>query len=188
MTAQLPLWPPPAQQDLPVIPFPLALPDRATMPHRPLILLDLNYTLVANSEQKRRQKGSYLSKVLVETYRQWLVDLLANYHVILYTVRFMKYREATMARLEAATDWLPQEAYFNETGGYDAPAVKGGYLNDFIFPVHGGPDETPYLALESNRSVRSYLNRKDINIPALPVPKAARWDTLPGHDLDTYIL
>jgi hypothetical protein len=166
-----------------VEPFPLAVGD---LPHRPIILLDLNYTLVANSPAKRKQRGPYIAKIQQETYRLWLVGLLREYYTVLYTVRFEQYRTPTLARIQAMADWQPEEAYFNPTGGYDAPAVKRAYLEQSVFPVHGGPDETAYLALESNQAVRSML-RAQFAIPAQRVGDM-RWNALPGADLPLHNL
>ena len=114
---------------------------------RPIILLDLNYTLAENSRAVL-QKGR-IYNVGVENYRPWLRDLLRDFYVILITVRPSKYREETIMRIWNELKWQPDEAWFNEWG-YHAPRCKEMVINRSVFPKHGQPDATWYLAIESN--------------------------------------
>jgi hypothetical protein len=161
---------------------PLAVPGLTA---RPIVLLDLNYTLVGNSPLKRRQRGlSYHAKILTETYRSWLIDLLRGYQVILWTVRFEQYREVTLARIQQLENWGPDRAIFNPTGSYEAHEVKEGYLNDTILPTYGSPRQQSYIALESNQRTRAMLTR--YGIPAVKVGPDDHWYSLPGHNLPAY--
>lgn len=114
------------------------------MCERPIILLDLNYTLAANSQQV--MKGSNYN-VGVEQYRPWLRDVIADHHVILIMVRPQGYKQETLARIKAQLNWQPDEAYFNEWG-YRAPQAKQTVLEQYVFPKHGR--DAWYLAIESN--------------------------------------
>ena len=58
-----------------------------------IILLDLNYTLVANSTEKKRP---FAMQIQHEKYREWLVSLVAPYHTILMTARPEMHRQATL--------------------------------------------------------------------------------------------
>ena len=74
------------------------------------MLLDLNWTLVENSDQRR---SPFAEQIAGERYRGWLVDLVRPHPVILVTARPEAYREATLASLAAKTGWQPLEAVFN---------------------------------------------------------------------------
>jgi len=114
---------------------------------KPIILLDLNYTLADNSREVVIYGRGY--NVAIERYRTWLIEMLRGFYVILITVRPERYREATLARIKAQTGWQPDEAYFNEWGTR-APETKARILATKVFLHHGSPDRTAYLALESN--------------------------------------
>ncbi len=73
-------------------------------------LLDLNYTLVANSHEKH---SPFAEQIRQETYRDWLVALLRSRYVILMTARPVKYRELTLDSIQEKTGWTPNESYFN---------------------------------------------------------------------------
>lgn len=74
------------------------------------ILLDLNYTLVGNSQSK---KSPFIRQIEQETYRAEIVNLVRPHRVFLLTARPEKYREATLARILEQTGWQPSDAYFN---------------------------------------------------------------------------
>ncbi|MBI5960803.1 MAG: hypothetical protein HY866_18835 [Chloroflexi bacterium] len=152
---------------------------------RPTVLLDLNFTLVGDSLLKRRQGGSYLSKILKEHYRTWLVELLRPYRVILWTVRFKTYQETTLARIQELTDWQPDHWFFNPTDSYEAHLVKERYLLDLVIPQFGRPADTAYLALESNQLTRAMLKR--YGIPAVKIDTMSHWRNLPGSDFPPYV-
>jgi len=114
-----------------------------------IYLLDLNYTLVGNSPERRAPRIRPFTKQLEqETYRQWLVELLRPHHVILITARPDKYREPTLERIQALCQWQPEEAYFAEISNRP-PAIKKHLLLKYIFPKHG-KDGSQYLGVESN--------------------------------------
>lgn len=170
---QLPMF----ERKLDAVPCPLVVPP---MTKRPIVLLDLNYTLVGNSPLKKTQRGiTYRAKIGYETYRDWLIELLDGYFVILWTVRFETYRDVTLERIQALTGWQPDLAIFNPTDSYQAHEVKAVYLAETILPRFGPPSKTPYIALESNHRTRSML--KENHIPAIKVPDDRKWLSLPGN-------
>jgi hypothetical protein len=99
-----------------------------------IILLDLNYTLVANSTEKKRP---FAMQIQHEKYREWLVSLVAPYHTILMTARPEMHRQATLDSIYFKVGWTPQEAHFNR---YHKPPhdAKRIMLEQHVFPKHGG--------------------------------------------------
>jgi hypothetical protein len=79
---------------------------------KPIILLDLNYTLVGNSENK---KAPFIRQIEQEEYRRDLIDLVRPHFVVLITARPDKYRTITLNHIKTQTNWQPQEAIFNNT-------------------------------------------------------------------------
>jgi hypothetical protein len=126
----------------------------------PIVLLDLNYTLVAERSPDASQAA--------ETYRRWLVPLLRDRYVILITARPHAQRESTLARIREQLGWVPDEAWFNERD-LPPPACKRDILERHVLPKHGRPDTRSYVALESNpRTAAMYAK---LGIPGLRV-----WD------------
>ncbi|MFW5883824.1 MAG: hypothetical protein ACOCVG_05590, partial [Verrucomicrobiota bacterium] len=77
-----------------------------------IYLLDLNYTLVANSPPRgERPLRPFTRQIEKETYRHWLIDLLQPHEVILITARPSRYKEPTLARIADQTGWQPMDAY-----------------------------------------------------------------------------
>lgn len=134
------------------------------LPLDTVILLDLNYTLVANSWLKRKEPGPYRWQISRETYRTWLIDLIAPYTVLLVTVRGQEYRQTTLSHLQDLTGWQPDAAFFNPTPAiYNGDIIKRRYLLDHIIPQFGL--DRPYLAIESYIPARRMY--QTFNIPAL---------------------
>ena len=135
-----------------------------------IVLLDLNYTFVANQAESARLGGEDFGRRLAhERYREWLRDFLRGRRVILITARPERHREATLARIDSLLGWRPTEAYFNE---HDLPPAlcKQEVLRRAIFPRHGRPaDGARYVAIESNP--RTAVMYAGYGIPALRV-----WD------------
>lgn len=127
-----------------------------SLPINTVILLDLNYTLVANSASKRQQTGSYADKIRQENYRGWLVEAVRGYWVALCTVRHVRYEEQTLERILLQTGWRPELALFNPYPDEQrGQIVKRMYLDDVLFPRFGRPDAQPYLAIESAAETRA---------------------------------
>lgn len=130
-------------------------------PRRPIILLDLNYTLVANtpvhgSASKRMEK-----RLADELYRQWLVELVRPYTVILMTARPETWMMRTLDRIEDQTGWRPQDACFAPIGWWNPPAIKQHFLHKRVFRIHG-ESARYYIAIESNPRSREMYARHDI--------------------------
>lgn len=130
------------------------------MTEQPIILLDLNVTLVVNNEV-HNMPYSYTPSL--EVYRTWLVDACRDRYTILITSRPQEYRDATLQRLSELEGWTPDEAYFNRWR-VSAPIAKHRMLDRFITPRHGTPGDQPYVAVESNKRTRELYDT--LGIPA----------------------
>lgn len=136
-----------------------------------IILLDLNYTLVANSPKFGTAPPPMRRRMESERYRRWLIEMVKLHHVILITARPDSWREATLARIEEETDWSPQEAHFDEGITRTPPAIKRHILLTKIFPKHGRDN---LLAIESNPKTRDMYHK--LGVPSL-------WVNRPGNSL-----
>lgn len=146
--------------------------QEADSPRRPIILLDLNYTLVANSPAHGTPPVRMEKRLTGEQYRQWLVELVRPYKVILMTARPETWMMRTLDRIEAQTGWRPQDACFAPIGWWNPPAIKQHFLHQRVFPIHD--ESAHYIAIESNpRSREMYAHHE---IPCL-------WVTAEGHSL-----
>ncbi|MFA6109796.1 MAG: hypothetical protein WDA75_13605 [Candidatus Latescibacterota bacterium] len=76
-----------------------------------IILLDLNYTLVSNSEKK---KAPFIKQIEGEEYRKELIELVRPHTVLLITARPIKYEVSTIESLRTKTGWTPQFTAFNK--------------------------------------------------------------------------
>ena len=148
------------------------------------ILLDYQCTLVANGADRIIWRACYgrslpyTDWIAQEVYRTWLVDLLeaSGCSVVLITARPEIYEDATLARIRAELGWQPDEWYFNRWAMVP-PACKRRILHERIYPRHGAPDRTGYLALESNAATRAMYRREGIH--AVRVPETEPWTALP---------
>jgi hypothetical protein len=135
-----------------------------------IILLDLNHTLVANSHEKRKP---FALQIQQETYRNWLVSLVAPYHTILMTARPEKHKQPTLDSLYFKAGWVPQEAHFNRY--YKPPHIaKRIMLEQLVLPKHG---RSEYLAIESNPRTQGMY--AEFGIPSVKVFENETWTTLP---------
>ncbi len=139
-----------------------------------IILLDLNYTLVANSPKRGTTPPAMAVRLRTERYRQWLVELVRPHHVILMTARPSRWREPTLERIHEMTGWRPQEAFFAERGAGGPPGIKQRILFVHVFPNHGR--HANYIAIESNPRSRAMYARH--GIPAVPVGNR-QWKRIP---------
>jgi hypothetical protein len=139
---------------------------------RSIILLDLNYTLVANNPARSTTPVRMEKRLAGEQYRQWLVELVRPYTVILMTARPETWMMRTLDCIEAQTDWRPQDACFAPVGWWNPPAIKQHFLHKRVFPVHG--ESARYIAIESNPRSREMYARHEIQ---------CLWVTAEGHSL-----
>ena len=128
--------------------------------HRPIILLDLNRTLVANNSARGTAPERMEKRLAHEQHRQRLVELVRPHTVVLMTARPEKWMLRTLDRIEDQTGWRPQDACFAPRGWWNAPAIKRHLLNKDVFPVHG--EHTRHIAIESNPQSREMYARHEI--------------------------
>lgn len=121
-------------------------------PRQPIVLLDLNYTLVANSPPHGTAPKRMDKRLADEQYRRWLVELVRPCTVILMTARPETWMMRTLDRIEAQTGWRPHDACFAPKGWWNPPAIKKYLLKKDVFPIHG--EQARYLAIESNPRTR----------------------------------
>lgn len=131
-----------------------------THSRQPIILLDLNYTLVANSPAHGTAPKRMEKRLADEQYRQWLVELVRPYTVILMTARPETWMMRTLGRIEAQTGWRPEDACFAPIGWWNPPAIKQHFLHKRVFPIHG--ESARYIAIESNPRSREMYARHEI--------------------------
>lgn len=125
-----------------------------------IYLLDLNYTLVANSPIRGAPPiRPFIRQIEQEQYRQWLVDLLRPHRVILITARPDRYREVTLKRIADLTGWQPEDAYFAQISARP-PQIKEHLLQTHIFPKYG---KVGYFGLESNPQTRGMYAKYGIS-------------------------
>jgi len=117
-----------------------------------IILLDLNYTLVANSPKHGTTPERMEKRLADEQYRQRLVELVRPHTVVLITARPETWTIKTLDRIEEQTGWRPQDACFAPKGWWNPPAIKEHLLKKDVFPIHG--EDACYVAIESNPRTR----------------------------------
>ena len=121
-----------------------------------IILLDLNYTLIADQQVSRYIRPIEL-RVEQEQFRMDLVDTLAGYRVFMLTARPERQKAATLAAIGRRIPQLVLErAYFN-THDEQPPDAKLRMMREFILP-DGIKPETCF-AIESNPKTRIMYSR-----------------------------
>jgi len=120
-----------------------------------VFLLDLNYTLVSNSEINIKP---FSKQILNEEYRLDLINVLKEEYVILITSRKDKYKQETLAHLRNKTGWNPRLAYFNDLN-LSSPEFKERVLNHHIFSNY---QPESLMAIESNPNTRAMYKRNKI--------------------------
>src|SRR5436190_884985 len=115
-----------------------------------ICLLDLNYTLVSNSDVKC---FPFSKQIEGEEYREDLLTQLQKdfNRILLLTARPQKYKDETLDRLWAKLRWKPDNWFFNY--GAMPHVAKQSYLVNEIFPVYGS-DPGLYYGVESNPRTR----------------------------------
>jgi len=132
--------------------------------NNPIILLDLNYTLVGNSSEIKYIRP-YQKKIKSEDYRDWLVELIKDFYIIIITARPDYQQSATIKSFEKKLKgWMPDEMYFQEENDRP-PIAKEKLLHKYIFPKHG--TQRSYFAIESNPRTKSMYEK--YNIPSVSV-------------------
>lgn len=145
-----------------------------------IILLDLNYTLVANSVELSRQTWEY--RQANERYRVWLIDLIKTLcpeQAILLTIRPDWQRDWTLANIQRLTGWQPDRAVFSWMNA-SPPVFKEIALKEKIFPEFGS-DPSRYLAIESNLDTHKMYARYGIKgLKAFPATEGVYEPDVPS--------
>ena len=114
-----------------------------------IILLDLNYTLIANSWAIRRDRLP--QKIYNRKYEHELVELIKDNYIILITASPNYTSSDSLKHIEESTDLKIDESYWNF--GKRPPELKRYWLEKAVLPKHGN-DPNKYLAIESNPKTR----------------------------------
>lgn len=124
-----------------------------------IVLLDLNYTLVAN-QAETRHLFPFAKRLEKEEYRFDLIEKIKEHKVIIISARPAWQGKDTLQNILQKTGWQPDGAYFNEHD-LDPPSCKERILHDYVFPLYGeAPDK--FYALESNPKTRVMYARYGI--------------------------
>lgn len=135
--------------------------DKLEIPKDKIILLDLNYTLIANS--KEIWNYPLEKKIKSQKYELDLIDLIKDNYVILITASPYKRSHKILRDIKEKTGFEPDESYWNFGG--QPPQVKKYWMENEVIPKHGD-DEDKYLAIESNPATRRMY--KKLGIEARP--------------------
>lgn len=160
-----------------------------------VILLDLNYTFVANSHfgnmiplcglplpdgtrmpwEEAQRAG--LKAISEERYRDWLVPLLRDHTVVMITARKAAFLKATLDRIAATCGLKIDLAYFKpDTSPLPVDVFKPFIVRKYLWPAFGqNPDR--YFALESNAKTRAAYAA--MGIRSAKVPTDRTWTSLP---------
>ena len=125
------------------------LDKKLTIPKDKIILLDLNYTLIANSWAIRYEKLP--QKIFKRKYEHELVNLIKDNYVILITASPDYTSNDSLKHIEENTNLKIAESYWNF--GKRPPELKRYWLEKKVLPTHGD-DPDKYLAIESNPKTR----------------------------------
>lgn len=126
-----------------------------------IILLDLNYTLIANSKEIMNYPLD--KKIKSQEYETKLIELIKDNYVILITASPYKRSHKILRDINKKTGFVPDESYWNFGG--QPPQVKKYWMEEEIIPKHGD-DPEKYLAIESNPATRRMY--KKLGIEARP--------------------
>ena len=138
------------------------IPDsKLTIPKDKIILLDLNYTLIANSWQIRYDKLP--QKIFNRKYEHELVERIKDNYVILITASPYYTSYDSLRHIEENTDLKIEESYWNF--GKRPHELKRYWLEKAVLPTHGR-DPSRYLAIESNPRTRKMY--EEFGIEARP--------------------
>ena len=131
--------------------------EKLDIPSYKIILLDLNYTLIANSRQIRNMPLD--EKIKCQEYETDLINLIKDNYVILITASPYKCSFKILRDIKEKTGFVPDESYWNF--GAQPPQVKKYWMENEVIPTHGD-DTSKYLAIESNPATRRMYNKLKI--------------------------
>lgn len=131
--------------------------DKLKIPKDRIILLDLNYTLIANSKEIKYMPLD--EKIKSQRYELDLISLIKDNYVILITASPYKRSFAILRDIKEKTGFVVDESYWNF--GLQPPMLKKYWMENAVLPGHG-KDMDKYLAIESNPSTRRMYNKLGI--------------------------
>ena len=135
--------------------------DKLEIPKDKIILLDLNYTLIANSKEIRTMPLD--KKIKSQKYETDLINLIKDNYVILITASPYRRSYKILRDIKEKTGFEPNESFWNF--GRQPPALKKYWMENEVIPQHGD-GEDKYLAIESNPATRRMY--KKLGIEARP--------------------
>jgi len=135
--------------------------NKSIIPKDKIILLDLNYTLIANS--KEIWNYPLEKKIKSQKYETELIELIKDNYVILITASPYKRSHKILRDIKEKTGFEPDESYWNFGG--QPPQIKKYWMENEVIPQHG-EDTDKYLAIESNPATRRMY--KKLGIEARP--------------------
>jgi hypothetical protein len=116
-----------------------------------IVLLDLNYTLIAD-QQVSRYIRPIEKRVELEQYRMDLVEALVGYRVFMLTARPERQKAVTLAAIGRRIPQLRLERAFFNLCNEQPPDAKRRMLRTFILPT--GIAASECFAIESNPLTR----------------------------------
>lgn len=128
--------------------------NKHEIPKDKIILLDLNYTLIANSWQIRYDRLP--QKIYNRKYEERLVELIKDHYIILITASPYYTSFDSLKHIEENTDLKIAESYWNF--GKRPHELKRYWLEKAVFTTHGDNPEK-YLAIESNPKTREMYEK-----------------------------
>ena len=135
--------------------------DKLEIPKDKIILLDLNYTLIANSKEIRTMPLDKKNKS--QKYETDLINMIKDNYVILITASPYRRSYKILRDIKEKTGFEPDESFWNF--GRQPPALKKYWMENEVIPQHGD-DGDKYLAIESNPATRRMY--KKLGIEARP--------------------
>ena len=135
--------------------------DKLEIPKDKIILLDLNYTLIANSKEIRTMPLD--KKIKSQKYETDLINLIKDNYVILITASPYRRSHKILRDLKEKTGFEPDESFWNF--GRQPPELKKYWMENEVIPQHGEEGDK-YLAIESNPATRRMY--KKLGIEAKP--------------------
>ena len=131
--------------------------DKLEIPKDKIILLDLNYTLIANS--KEIWNYPLEKKIKSQKYEMDLIELIKDNYVILITASPYKRSHKILRDIKEKTGFEVDESYWNF--GCQPPQIKKYWMENEVLPQHGD-DVDKYLAIESNPTTRRMYEKLGI--------------------------
>ena len=135
--------------------------DKLEITKDKIILLDLNYTLIANSKEIKWLP--MIEKIKSQKYETDLINIIKDNYVILITASPYRRSYKILRDLKEKTGFEPDESFWN----FDRQplALKKYWIENEVIPQHGD-DRDKYLAIESNPATRRIY--KKLGIEARP--------------------